>query len=86
MVFCRATAFGPNLASSPLPLPDDPAEQARAWYAHRGYRYSDRMRYQPQRVPVTAASRWDQVVDSASRPCRCIHPHENAEETYEPSL
>ena len=36
VVFYLATAFLPNLASSPLPLPDDPVEQARAWYAENG--------------------------------------------------
>ena len=36
VVFDLATAFLPNLASSPLPLPDDPVEQARAWYAENG--------------------------------------------------
>ena len=36
LVFYLATAFLPNLASSPLPLPDDPTEQARAWYAENG--------------------------------------------------
>lgn len=36
LVFYLMTAFLPNLASSPLPLPNDPAEQARAWYAENG--------------------------------------------------
>jgi hypothetical protein len=36
LVLYLATAFLPNLASSPMPLPDDPAEQARAWYAENG--------------------------------------------------
>ncbi|MDR3036208.1 MAG: hypothetical protein LBV78_24465 [Kitasatospora sp.] len=36
VVFYLTTAFLPNLAASPLPLPDDPAGQARAWYVGNG--------------------------------------------------